>query len=94
VNNSFRRGIFEGKTMKPGWFGPKRIGWGVAPRSWQGWAVALLLLAALAAAMRWLRPAIQESTGLSMPVATGCIVVAYLAIMAGVIALTYDGGTS
>lgn len=80
--------------MKPGWFGPKRIGWGVTPRSWQGWAVTLVLLAAFAAAMRWLRPAIQEASGLSMPFATGCIVVAYLAIMAGVIALTYDGGKS
>ena len=80
--------------MKPGWFGPKRIGWGVTPRSWQGWAVTLVLLAAFAAAMRWVRPAIAEATGLSLPMATGCLVVAYLAIMAGVIALTYDGSKS
>ena len=26
--------------MPPGWFGTKRIGWGVRPTSWQGWAVA------------------------------------------------------
>jgi hypothetical protein len=25
--------------MPPGWFGSKRIGWGVRPTSWQGWAV-------------------------------------------------------
>ena len=20
------------------WFGPKRIGWGISPRTWQGWS--------------------------------------------------------
>lgn len=24
--------------VKRGWFGPKRIGWGASPASWQGWA--------------------------------------------------------
>ncbi|NYI58878.1 hypothetical protein BKA22_001623 [Cellulomonas soli] len=23
------------------WFGPKRIGWGLGPRTWQGWAVTV-----------------------------------------------------
>jgi len=42
--------------MPPGWFGSKRIGWGVRPTSLQGWAVTglyvvlvLLLARALAA---------------------------------------------
>ena len=42
--------------MPPGWFGSKRIGWGVRPTSWQGWAVtgiyvvvALVLARTLAA---------------------------------------------
>jgi hypothetical protein len=46
----------EGRAMPPGWFGSKRIGWGVRPTSWQGWAVtglyvllALVLARALAA---------------------------------------------
>jgi membrane-bound ClpP family serine protease len=25
--------------MKRGWFGPKMIGWGASPASWEGWAV-------------------------------------------------------
>ncbi|MGA1809845.1 MULTISPECIES: hypothetical protein [Sphingobium] len=30
------------------WFGPKRIGWGYGPRTWEGWAVVgLLVLAAV-----------------------------------------------
>ena len=31
--------------MREGWFGPKRIGWGVGPSSWQGWLVVLALIA-------------------------------------------------
>ena len=23
------------------WFGPKRIGWGIRPQTWQGWAISL-----------------------------------------------------
>jgi hypothetical protein len=26
------------------WFGPKRIGWGLRPQTWQGWLVMLGLL--------------------------------------------------
>ena len=51
-----RAASMEGKTMPPGWFGSKRIGWGVRPTSWQGWAVtgmyvlvALVLARTLAA---------------------------------------------
>ncbi len=42
--------------MPPGWFGSKRLGWGVRPTSWQGWAatgiyvvIAIVLARALAA---------------------------------------------
>ncbi|HEY4292109.1 hypothetical protein [Luteibacter sp.] len=24
------------------WFGPKRVGWGIGPRSWQGWATIVI----------------------------------------------------
>ncbi len=40
--------------MRKGWFGPKRIGWGVSPRSWEGWLVTLVFVAGLAAAVRLL----------------------------------------
>lgn len=29
------------------WFGPKRVGFGVRPQSWQGWAAILGLIAVL-----------------------------------------------
>ena len=31
------------QSRKP-WFGPKRFGWGVGPRSWQGWLVTAVLI--------------------------------------------------
>jgi hypothetical protein len=33
-------------TRKP-WFGPKRVGVGLSPRSWQGWLVMAVFVAAL-----------------------------------------------
>jgi hypothetical protein len=27
--------------MKKGWFGPKEIGYGVGPKTWQGWAATV-----------------------------------------------------
>jgi hypothetical protein len=77
--------------MKPGWFGPKRFGYGISPRSWEGWAVSLVAIAGLAAVMRWVRPLIGEALGVSPSLATTMIVVVWLALLAGVIALTYDG---
>jgi hypothetical protein len=77
--------------MKPGWFGPKRIGWGASPRSWQGWVVTLGFIAVLAAAIRWLRPLLQDSTGLPANVILPAIVLGWLALFLAVIWLTYDG---
>jgi hypothetical protein len=34
-----RTATTEEETMPPGWFGSKRLGWGVRPVSWQGWAL-------------------------------------------------------
>lgn len=24
------------------WFGPKRIGWGISPRTWEGWLILVI----------------------------------------------------
>lgn len=29
------------------WFGPKRVGWGLRPQTWQGWAIILALVIAV-----------------------------------------------
>ena len=31
-------------TGKRPWFGPKRIGWGYRPQTWQGWSLVLLFV--------------------------------------------------
>lgn len=36
-----------------GWFGPKLIGYGVGPRSLEGWAISVVMVAA-ALASRWI----------------------------------------
>ena len=33
--------------VKRGWFGPKRIGWGASPASWQGWAATGVFILAM-----------------------------------------------
>ena len=76
--------------MSRGWFGPKTIGWGVSPKSWQGWVVTAALIAGLAAAVRWIRPLLEESTGLPPMLLTFAMVAAWLAVYLGIIWLTYD----
>ncbi len=31
--------------MERPWFGPKRVGFGLSPRTWQGWALTAAMLA-------------------------------------------------
>lgn len=31
------------------WFGPKRIGWGYRPQTWQGWLITIVVVAAVVA---------------------------------------------
>ncbi|HEX3592293.1 MAG TPA: hypothetical protein VHV74_21950 [Pseudonocardiaceae bacterium] len=33
--------------MSKPWFGPKPIGWGIRPQTWQGWLVTMLVVAAI-----------------------------------------------
>jgi hypothetical protein len=53
--------------------------------------VTLVMIAVLVAAIFWIRPAISEAWGLSLPLASGLIVVVWLALFSGIAALTYDG---
>ena len=38
------------------WFGPKMIGYGIGPRSWDGWLVTLVFAAGGIVLARWLHP--------------------------------------
>ena len=35
------------RITKKRWFGPKIVGWGPAPKSWEGWLVTLVWLASI-----------------------------------------------
>lgn len=79
--------------MGKGWFGPKRIGWGISPRSWQGWLVTLGLLLGVAVSTRWLAPALSEMAGIDRAYITAMIVIAWLAAYIVIIWLTYEKKT-
>lgn len=34
------------------WFGPKRIGWGIRPQTWQGWVVTVVATGVLVLVVR------------------------------------------
>ena len=36
------------------WFGPKHVGWGPAPRTWQGWVITLVWLISLVSTLLYL----------------------------------------
>lgn len=76
--------------MAKGWFGPKTIGWGVAPKSWQGWAVTVALVGLIALSVRWLGPAVSESSGGDHVVITPLIALGWFAIYGVIIWLTYN----
>lgn len=37
------------------WFGPKRVGWGLRPQTWQGWTLTTALTAVVVVAAILLR---------------------------------------
>lgn len=40
------------KANSNGWFGAKRVGWGIGPRRWQGWLVMAIYAVAMIALPR------------------------------------------
>ncbi|MHB1205614.1 MAG: hypothetical protein ACYCZX_08620 [Rhodospirillaceae bacterium] len=61
------------------WFGPKRIGYGIGPRGWQGWLATAVFVAMFIGLARF-RP---ENFGLAhwlKPALLGVVLVAYLVV--------------
>jgi ABC-type Fe3+ transport system permease subunit len=69
------------------WFGPKTIGYGIGPASWQGWLVCALAVAVAAAAAL----VMARSPGLPRWLPLG-VMVLDLAAFVGVIAFKTEGG--
>ena len=32
------------RITKKAWFGPKKVGWGLSPKSWEGWLATLIFI--------------------------------------------------
>jgi hypothetical protein len=61
------------------WFGPRTIGYGIGPRSWQGWLATAIFLAVLIGS-RFVRP---ESFGLPhwiRPLGVSVVALGYLVL--------------
>lgn len=67
----------------PGWFAPKRFGFGARPVTWQGWAVLVAFFAIAAAAGHWLG---------NRPLAMAGVLVPAAAVMILVVVRTTRGG--
>jgi hypothetical protein len=68
-----------------GWFGRKAVGYGVGPRSWQGWLVSAVAIAALVG-HRWFQPQQFGLPPWTRPALAIAIGMAFLLVMW----LTYD----
>lgn len=76
--------------MPKGWFGPKAVGFGATPKSWEGWLATVIFLAVLLGTGRFLVPSLLPHTTLSRPIVLAALwvpeFIAYLAL----IRATYD----
>ena len=55
-------------TRRTYWFGRKRIGWGISPSSWQGWATIVVYCALMIALARLIDPASHHVLAISTKV--------------------------
>ena len=67
--------------MKRGWFGPKLVGWGASPASWEGWVATLVFVIALTG-VSLLFPGDNAAAWIAR--------VAVLAVYLAVVALTFS----
>jgi hypothetical protein len=68
-----------------GWFGRKAVGYGIGPRSWQGWLVSVIAVAAILG-HRWFHPVQFGLPPWTRPALAIAIGMAFLLVMW----LTYD----
>jgi hypothetical protein len=72
------------RITKKRWFGPKIVGWGPAPKSWEGWVVTLVWLASIVLTLLYL-----HSINSLYIVNIAIVIVIAAIILLSVAALTY-----
>ena len=72
------------RITKKRWFGPKYVGWGPGPKSWEGWLVTLVWLASLILGIYYL-----HSINLLSIITLAIVIILAAIIILTVAALTY-----
>lgn len=75
--------------MPRGWFGPKRIGWGIGPSSAKGWLVMLIWVIGLVGLVPFAAPALSQYVGLDAATVQIALVIVWTCALGIVIGLTY-----
>lgn len=42
----------DSENNRRAWFGPKRVGWGLRPQTWQGWLVTAAVIVVIVVLIR------------------------------------------
>ncbi len=66
------------------WFGPKHVGWGPAPRTWQGWVITLVWLILIVSTLLYLH-SISALTIVNIAI----VIIVAAIILLTIAALTY-----
>lgn len=72
------------RITKKRWFGPKIVGYGPAPKSWEGWLVTVVWLVSLVSTIFYL-----HSTNLLNIITLAIVIILAAIIILTVAALTY-----
>ena len=75
------------KITKKRWFGPKKVGWGPAPKSGEGWVVTLVWMASILLTLFYL-----HSIHLLNIINIAIVIVLAAIILLSIAALTYGSG--
>ena len=66
------------RLTKKSWFGPKRyVGWGLAPRSWEGWTVSLVFITLILLGLLLFKTVIMKEVSTTV-LAVSFIIIAFI----------------
>lgn len=68
------------KADRTYWFGKKRFGWGIGPRSWQGWVTMLVYTALMIALSRLIDPGLHYALALASRIGITLLLFAVIVI--------------
>jgi hypothetical protein len=76
--------------MPKGWFGPKRVGYGARPKSWEGWLATALFGVVVIATSRFVAPPLAHYLGMGPVPIIGLLGVIELGLFLLLVRVTFD----